>query len=63
MNKKEPPDKIVVVKCPLKTIIKNQNNKLKILDVCFRTNKLVIHAYQFLRLWILNIQIMNQYLK
>ena len=47
-------NKIVVVKCPLKTIIKNQNNKLKILDVCFRTNKLVIHAYQFLRLWILN---------
>jgi hypothetical protein len=53
MNKK-PPDKIVVVKCPLKKILKNPDDKLKIFDVCFRTNKLVIHTYQFLRLWILN---------
>ena len=36
-----------------KKILKDQNNKNKNFDVCFRTNKLIIHAYQFLRLWIL----------
>ena len=55
MNIKKPPDKDkrIVVKCPLKTIIKDKNNIAKIIDVCFRTNKLIIHTYQFLRLWIL----------
>ena len=53
MNKKEP-DKITVVKCPLKQILKDNENINKLVDVCSRTNELVIHSYQFLRLWILH---------
>ena len=35
---KKPPDKIVSVKCPLKLILKNSENKNLLFDVCFRTN-------------------------
>jgi hypothetical protein len=52
---KKPPDKekIVVVKCNLNKIIRNYDYKHQLFDTCFRTNKIVIQAYQFLRLWIL----------
>ena len=50
---KKPPDKIVSVKCPLKLILKNSENKILLFDACFRTNQIVIHTYHFLRLWIL----------
>ena len=50
---KKPPDKIVTVKCPLKIILQNDKYKSFLFDVCFRTNQIVIHTYQFLRLWIL----------
>jgi hypothetical protein len=54
MNTKKPPDKITTIKCPLKLIIKDENYKSIIFDACNRTNQIVIHSYQFLRLWILN---------
>jgi hypothetical protein len=50
---KKPPDKIVVVKCPLKIILQDDKYKPFLFDACFRTNQIVIHTYQFLRLWIL----------
>ena len=50
---KKPPDKITTVKCPLKLILKDNNDEVKLFDACFRTNQIVIHTYQFLRLWIL----------
>ena len=51
---KQPPDKYRTIKCSLKKIIKNDLNITKLFNACFRTHKLVIHTYQFLRLWILN---------
>ncbi len=51
---KNPPDKIVTVKCPLKLILKDDKYKPFIFDACYRTNQIVIHTYQFLRLWILH---------
>lgn len=53
MTTKKPPDKITVVKCPLKLILRDEKYKTQLFDVCFRTNQIVIHTYQFLRLWIL----------
>jgi hypothetical protein len=52
---KKPPDKnkIINVKCNINKIIKNTNYIAPLFDVCFRTNKIVIQTYQFLRLWIL----------
>ena len=57
---KKPPDpgvnqKYKTFNIPLTKIIKNVdeiNNKLE--DAVKRTNKIVIHAYQFIRLWIIN---------
>ena len=63
MKTKKPPDKFICVKCPLKHIIKtekiddvfkNDYIKLNINDACFRTNQIIIHTYQFIRLWILH---------
>lgn len=51
---KRPPDKYRTVKCSLKDIAKDDLNITKLFDACFRTHKLIIHTYQFLRLWILN---------
>ena len=60
---KKPPDKFVTVKCVLDKIIindkpdcdlKKDDIKTILNDTCFRTNQIVIHTYQFLRLWILN---------
>jgi len=59
---KKPPDKYITVKCVLDKIIIDDkpDNELKkddiktiLNDTCFRTNQIVIHTYQFLRLWIL----------
>ena len=52
MNLKEP-DKHRVLKIPLKNILK-PNMDVILNDAIIRTNKLVIHVYQFLRLWILH---------
>jgi hypothetical protein len=60
---KKPPDKFITVKCVLDKIIihdkpdcqlKKEDIKNILNDTCFRTNQIVIHTYQFLRLWILN---------
>ena len=52
---KKPPDKnkLITVKCNINKIIRNNNFIDPLFDVCFRTNKIVIQTYQFLRLWIL----------
>jgi hypothetical protein len=53
MNSKKPPDKkYKTIKCPIQQIIKKEYIK-DIYDACLRTHKLVIHTYQFLRLFIL----------
>ncbi len=63
MKTKKPPDKFICVKCPLNHILKTEKNddifknnyiKLNINDACFRTNQIIIHTYQFIRLWILH---------
>jgi hypothetical protein len=54
MNYKKPPDKYRTVKCSIKTIIKPNFDMNKLFDACFRTHQIVIHTYQFLRLWILD---------
>ena len=54
MNYKKPPDKYKTVKCSFKTIHKQDFNTNKLFDACFRTHQIVIHTYQFLRLWILD---------
>lgn len=51
---KKPPDKYRTVKCPLSSIIKDEKNTSIIFDAMMRTHKLVIHTYQFIRLWILD---------
>jgi hypothetical protein len=51
-----PPDKYTTIKISLKKILKddeNSSNKIKLFNVITKANKLVIHVYQFLRLWIL----------
>jgi len=54
MNTKKPPDKYRTIKISLKQIIKNEDDKIILNKVVFRVNQLITHAYQFLRLWILN---------
>jgi hypothetical protein len=55
IKSRKPPDKIINTKCSLNKIIREPNLYKPILfDACFRTNQIVIHAYQFLRLWILH---------
>ena len=51
---KKPPDKYKVIKISLKQILKNTTDINKLNNIIIRTNKLIIHTYQFLRLWILN---------
>ena len=51
---KKPPDKIIVSKCSLDKILIEPDFTPILFDVCFRTNQIVIHTYQFLRLWILH---------
>ena len=54
IKSKKPPDKIITTKCSLDKILIEPNFKPILFDVCFRTNQIVIHTYQFLRLWILH---------
>jgi hypothetical protein len=54
MEIKKPPDKYRTSKCSLKSIIKDDLIIPKLFDAMMRTHKIVIHTYQFLRLWILN---------
>jgi hypothetical protein len=53
MNKKGP-DKYKTVKCSLLSIIKDEAIIASLFDVMMRTHKMVIHSYQFLRLWVLH---------
>src|SRR5436190_17771244 len=51
------PDSYKTIKCSLKSIIKDDNkntNFNKLYNACLRAHKLVIHVYQFLRLWLLD---------
>ena len=45
------PDKYKTIKIPLTKIIRDDRILKKINDTVIKTNKLVIHVYQFLRLW------------
>ena len=48
-------NKYKILKCKLDQIIKNPNHLDKIIDAVDRTHGLVIHVYQFMKLWILNL--------
>ena len=50
---KKPPDKYKTLKISLKQILKKKDIQPKLFSAITRTNKLVIHVYQFLKLWIL----------
>ena len=52
MNKK-PPDEYKCIKVPLDNIIKNHEHIKIISDAALRTHKIIIKAYQLVRLWIL----------
>ncbi len=52
-NYKKPPDKLRTMKCSFNSIFKNKELTDKIFDAVNRTNQIVIHTYQFLRLYIL----------
>lgn len=54
MNYKKPPDKYRTIKCSIQSIVKNELDRIKLFDAITRTHQIVIHTYQFLRLWILN---------
>ncbi len=55
IKSRKPPDKIINTKCSLDGLLKNSElNKPILFDACIRTNQIVIHGYQFLRLWILH---------
>ena len=51
---KKPPDKYKTVKCSLSSIFKNPSYYNTLFDATNRTNQIIIHTYQFLRLWILD---------
>ena len=55
MNTKKPPDKekLITIKCNISKIIKNKEYIPLLFDISFRTNKIVIQTYHFLRFWIL----------
>ncbi|ULY68595.1 hypothetical protein [Chlorella virus XW01] len=53
-SENKPPDKYRTVKCSLNSIFKDKNYYEKLFDATNRTHQLVIHTYQFLRLWILD---------
>ena len=60
MNYKKPPDKYRTIKCSLKSIVKDNLDQTKLFDACYRTHQIVIHTYQFLRLWVLHKYHSNQ---
>ena len=52
-------DKLRTIKCSLKNILKkdirlNKHIIEKLFDATCRTNDIIIHTYQFLRLWVLS---------
>lgn len=47
--------KYTTIKCRLKDICKNEEVENKLFEICVRTHFIVIHTYQFLRLWILDL--------
>ena len=51
---KKPPDKYKTVKCSLNSIFKDKKYYNTLFDATNRTNQIIIHTYQFLRLWILD---------
>jgi len=51
----KPPDKYRTGKCSLEYIIKDTKTKDKLFDAVVRTHKIIIHSYQFLRLWLLKL--------
>jgi hypothetical protein len=53
MNKKGP-DKYKTVKCSLISIVQDEAIIEPFFDVMMRTHKMMIHSYQFLRLWVLH---------
>ena len=55
MERQKPPDYFKSVKIPLKHILKNPDINLdKINHAVLRSNKIVIHTYQFMKLYLLN---------
>ena len=53
-SENKPPDKYRTIKCSLNAIFKDKKYYDKLFDATNRTHQLVIHTYQFLRLWILD---------
>lgn len=51
---KDPPDKYTVLKVPLSQIIDGDIVLERLTNASIRLNKLIVHAYQFLELWILH---------
>ena len=51
---KKPPDKYRTVKCSISSIFKNKKYYNTLFDATNRTHQLIIHTYQFIRLWILD---------
>ena len=60
MNGKKPTDQYRTIICSLKSIPKDNLDKSKLFDACYRTHQIVIHTYQFLRFWILHKYHSNQ---
>jgi len=52
-NNKKPPDKYKCIKIPLKKILKDKDDSHVISDAALRTHKIIVKAYQLVRLWIL----------
>jgi hypothetical protein len=52
---KKPPDKLRTIKCSFSCILKTKDKNVidKLFSATCRTHKIIIHTYQFLRLWIL----------
>jgi hypothetical protein len=51
---KKPPDKNTSIKCLLHDIVRSPKLCSILDDACFRVHQLIIHNYQFIRLWILH---------
>lgn len=54
MDTKKPPDEMRTLKIALNKIVKNESMIPILFDAVTRTNQIIIHTYQFLRLWILD---------
>jgi hypothetical protein len=51
---RKPPDQNTSVKCHLDDIVRSPQLRSILDDACFRVHQLIIHNYQFIRLWILH---------